>query len=76
MTCWTTRRRGSIPSRNENGPPAATTATWRRITARLRPVSAFSADFKDAELLFSIAGVPVVNRIFVVRSEGEFIVAQ
>lgn len=46
------------------------------ITARLRPASAFAADFEDGELSFSIDGIPVVSRIFVSRSEGEFIVAQ
>jgi hypothetical protein len=46
------------------------------ITARLRPASAFSADFADDELSFSIDGMPVVSRIFVSHTEGEFTVAQ
>ncbi len=45
------------------------------ITARLRPASAFSTDFEDGELSFSIDGVPVVSRVFVSGPEGEFIVA-
>jgi tRNA G10 N-methylase Trm11 len=46
------------------------------ITARLRLGALFSAAFSDGELVFSIGGVPVIDRIFVSREEGEFILAQ
>jgi hypothetical protein len=52
------------------------TAYHDAITARLRPSSAFSAEFGIGELSFSIDGIPVINRIFLSRAEGEFIVTQ
>jgi hypothetical protein len=46
------------------------------ISARLHPSSSLSASFVDDELSFAVDGVPVINRIFVSKADGEFIVAQ
>lgn len=46
------------------------------ITARLRPGVQLSAAFDDGELSFSIDGAPIIERIFLDKAEGEFIVAQ
>jgi hypothetical protein len=46
------------------------------ITTRLQLGAALSATFVAGELSFSIDGVPVVDRVFVADTDGEFIVAQ
>lgn len=46
------------------------------ITARIKPGGSLLASFKDGELSVSIDGVPVIERIFVDATEGEFIGAQ
>ncbi len=51
-------------------------ANYDAITARLRPEAILSAAFVAGELSFLIDGIPVIERIFVADSEGEFIVAQ
>lgn len=46
------------------------------ITARLRPGSPLAAAFEDGELSFSVDGVTVIDKIFMLPDEGEFIAAQ
>jgi hypothetical protein len=46
------------------------------ISARLRPGSSIIAAFVDGELSVSIDDAPVIDRIFVNATEGEFIAAQ
>ncbi|MBV8738329.1 MAG: hypothetical protein JO007_13945 [Alphaproteobacteria bacterium] len=52
------------------------TALYEAIAARLHPGASLSASFADGELSFAVDGVPIVCRIFVSPSEGEFIAAQ
>jgi hypothetical protein len=46
------------------------------ITVRLRSGASLSASFVDGELSFAIDGVPIIGRVFVTATEGEFILAQ
>ena len=49
---------------------------YRVITGRLQPGASLSASFVDDELSFAVDGIPVINRIFVSKAEGEFVLAQ
>ncbi len=51
-------------------------ARYEAITSRLRPGASLAAAFKDGELSVAVAGVPIVDRIFVDDAEGEFVLAQ
>lgn len=51
-------------------------ARYAAISDRLRPGASLAAAFTGGELSFAIDGVPVIDRIFVSASEGEFIAAQ
>jgi hypothetical protein len=46
------------------------------ITVRLRSGASLAASFADGELSFAIDGVPVIDRVFVAATEGEFIATQ
>lgn len=49
---------------------------YEAILARLMPGASLSAAFTDGELSVAVDGIPIIDRIFVDRAEGEFIVAQ
>jgi len=51
-------------------------ARYDAISARVFPGASLSADFTDGKLSVSIAGITIIDRIFVDADEGEFIVAQ
>lgn len=51
-------------------------ARYDAITPRIAPGATLDAGFEDGELSFSIDGVPIVDRIFVDKEEGAFILAQ
>ena len=51
-------------------------ACYDAISARLVPVSSLSAGFTGGELSISANGITIIDRIFVDKTEGEFILAQ